>query len=182
MKNQIRLLAKWWNRMYKNRFLGGIGYYSMKQKNSTSLKDTQLCEVFKDTPRLITVGNKVITVRGFGSISKIVSKDWFVVGLGQGKDFNVEHTCKSTKQFYVRFKNIKGQYTIYPLLFSHYKYMDQTLDTELAEVSITSKKYASLTDKEIEKRAHIPYFNKNSRGKDIFKNLRENGFKIIKSN
>ena len=184
MANQIRRLSKWWNRFYKNRFLNGMGYYSHKKRNSTSIKDTQLCEIYKDVPRHIQAGNKIITVRGYGSIMDLKNDEWFIVGLGQGKEFNIEHTVKTTKQFYVRFKNIKGKYTIYPLLFGHYKYMDQSLDTELGEVFITKKKYASLTKEEISKRKHIPYFNTNARGKDILKQLRENNLlnSIIKSN
>lgn len=183
MRNQIRILSKWWNRFYKNRLLSKVGYYDYKRRNSTSIKDSQICEIFKDVPRYLDLGNKLITVRGFGSIISI-DKNWIIVGLGQGKKNNVQHNISILKQFYVRFKNVKGTYTVYPLLFSHYKYMDQSLDTELGEVTITGKKYAALTEHELERRKHIPYFNTNSRGKDILKKLREDNLlnSIFKSN
>lgn len=177
MRRRIKKLRKFW----KGVILNYIGYYSFFSKKNILPKDTQLCEIIKQPAKIIVPGNKIITIRGFGSIIS-VKNDWLVIGLGKSNNNIIEHKQKTVQQFFAKFKTITGYYIYYPLRFAHYKYMDQSLEIELAEIKITNKKYAQLTDKEIQKREYIQFFNGNSRGKDILKKLREKHFIIIKSN
>lgn len=166
------------------RFLRKLIYmipYFQNQIKTEFPKDIQVCEIFQNKVRFIKNGYKIICNLGIGSIFNVDDTNNI-------KGLNIDcakrkslRRIDSLKQYYVKFKDpITGKFKTYPLSFADYKYMDSSMQIDHAKVFITNKKFAKLTKDEIEKRDYISHFNTNSRGKEILRKLREEGYIIIR--
>ena len=140
----------------------------------------KICKV-KD----ICKGKKVLTRHGIGNILHISeSGKQLLIGLGKGKDNNVEHSISILDQFYVEWEiPFTDRVKLYPLSYNDYEYMKTWLQEDHVEVFVSKNgKYVKLTEYEREMRQHIPYFNEYKVGKNILKSLEANSLYVVPAN
>ena len=146
-------------------------------------RDVIIGVISQEKARYIKKGARVITDKGYGNIIDLRDNNWLVIGDKSQKNQEPKNRHKKAhlvKQYLVTFMTPGAGKVKIPLAYADYKYIHQLeVDSEI-EFTITRNKTAKLTNREIERREHIPFFNTRASGKHILDKLHKNNFKIVK--
>jgi hypothetical protein len=146
-----------------------------KQSDQVLDKDVILVKIIQKEANNITPGVKVITDRGVANIVKI-RDNWLVLSLRDKEKLERKYT-NVYQYFAVWTDHFNHTLVCRPLAYADYNHIDPTIDSTIARVTITKKKYAKLIDEE--KDTYLEHFNSVKGGPQVLEKLRKGGFKII---
>lgn len=161
-------------RLYKNLPI----YWHIKQPHLKS--DILMVHIVQKPARLLEVGQKVIIKdRGHANIVALreittYPKRTAVILHLRDKE-KVEKKFSDVNQYFAVWIDIIGRKREVPLKFDHYDFIDPTVEKTLAEVTISRKHYAVLTEQYRKHNSYITCFNSVKGGPVVLQKLRADG-------